>query len=147
MKIYNYDIVLQEVPDEISLCITVCGCNNKCDGCHSPHIWGSDSGKDFDFLDFVNLIQEYKNYITCVLFMGGEWDEKLNSMLSYAKNEGLKTCLYTGQNDISSKLKLNLDFLKTGKWIKELGGLNSKTTNQIFQNVKTGEHLNYKFIK
>jgi len=82
-----------------------------------------------------------------VVFMGGEWTNDLKEMLKYAKASNIKTCLYTGQDNVSPDLKSNLDYLKTGKWIKELGGLNSKTTNQIFQNVKTGEILNYKFIK
>jgi len=143
MRIYNYDIVLQEVPDEISLCITVCGCNLKCDGCHSPHTWGN-SGKEFTIIDFKKLLNNYKNYITCVLFMGGEWTDDLCIMLEYAKSINLKTCLYTGLNNLQIN---NVDYLKTGRWIKELGGLNSITTNQIFQNTKTGEILNYKFIK
>ena len=59
MRIFNYDIVFQEVPDEMSLCITVCGCPLKCDGCHSPHTWGN-SGQPFSIDDFKALLNNIK---------------------------------------------------------------------------------------
>lgn len=147
MKIYNYDIVLQEVPDEISLCITVCGCDVKCKGCHSEHIWNENSGYTFTIKDFETLLDKYKDYITCVVFMGGEWDNDLSRMLLYAKSQDLKTCLYTGKNKISMIHSALLTYVKLGRYIKELGGLESPKTNQLFYNLKTNELLNYKFLK
>ena len=146
MNIYNYDIVFQEVPDEITLCITVCGCKLKCKGCHSPHTW-ENSGHDFSINDYKKLLEKYENYISCVCFMGGEWEEQLAVLLKIAKESGLKTCLYTGANSIGKNIYDNLDYLKLGPWIEELGGLNSINTNQIFLEVNTNEVLNYKFIK
>lgn len=147
MKIESYDIVFQEVPDEMSLCITVCGCSNKCEGCHSSHTWGN-SGKDFTIEDLKDLLLKYNTYITCVVFMGGEWEQDtLISMLRTCKAFYLKTCLYTGLDDVNEKIKNELTYLKTGRYIKELGGLNSKTTNQVFKNLITDEVLNYKFLK
>ena len=40
-----------------------------------------------------------------------------------------------------------LDYLKYGHWDASLGGLDSKTTNQVFLNLKTGEKLNNYFWK
>lgn len=147
MKIFNYDIVLQEVPDEISLCITVCGCNIKCSGCHSPNLWNEDSGYEFSIDDFKTLLDKYIDYITCVVFMGGEWDADLSRMLLYAKSQNVKTCLYTGQSKISMLHSALLTYVKLGKYIEKLGGLDSPTTNQLFYNLKTKELLNYKFLK
>ena len=41
----------------------------------------------------------------------------------------------------------HLDFLKTGKWQAQLGGLDNPNSNQTFINVNTGEQLNYLFRK
>jgi anaerobic ribonucleoside-triphosphate reductase activating protein len=148
MKIYNTDIVLQEVPDEISLSITVSGCRKMCDGCHSPFLWTETNGNNFTLRELEELLEKYKNYISCVVFMGGEWFmDELIVMLKKIKEGGLKTCLYTGEEEIDDKIKENLDFLKTGRWINELGGLNSPTTNQKFTNIKTKQILNKKFQK
>lgn len=85
--------------------------------------------------------------ITCVVFMGGEWyPHELNAKLKIAIDCGLKTALYTGESDISQDIMKNLTFLKTGKWIEELGGLNSPRTNQRFLNVKTNKNLNHLFL-
>ena len=148
MEIYNYDIVFQEVPDEISLCISVCGCNNRCDGCHSEHLWNKSSGYKFDIDDLRNLLNKYNDNISCVCFMGGEWyvDEIL-VFLDEIKARGLKSCLYTGSPSISDSIRDKLTYLKIGEYIEELGGLNRIGTNQRFIKVDTGEDLTYKFIK
>lgn len=147
MKIYNYDIVFQEVPDEITLCITVCGCKLQCKGCHSPHTW-NNSGYEFTLNDLQKLVSKYKDYISCVCFMGGEWHrQQLANMLHLVKAYNLKTCLYTGETKITEDILKSLDYIKLGPWIEELGGLNSLNTNQIFLDLNNNKILNYKFIK
>lgn len=79
--------------------------------------------------------------------MGGEWDADLSRMLLYAKSQNVKTCLYTGQSKISMLHSALLTYVKLGKYIEKLGGLDSPTTNQLFYNLKTKELLNYKFLK
>ncbi|VEI46772.1 organic radical activating protein [Actinobacillus equuli] len=74
--------------------------------------------------------------------MGGEWlPEQLIPLLSYCKQRGLQTCLYTGleRDELSAELLSQLTYLKTGRWIAERGGLNSLTTNQRFIDLRTGE--------
>lgn len=112
-------------------------------------------------------IKQYQNMISCILFLGGEWQIKqLIELLQTVKNTNpsLKTCLYTGlelneiieliqqeinevngQDDIGWKYIFEnnlLDYLKTGRWIRELGGLDNKKTNQRFYkvNVKHEKH-------
>jgi anaerobic ribonucleoside-triphosphate reductase activating protein len=146
MEIYNYDIVFQEVPDEVSLCIVVCGCQLHCDGCHSPHTW--KHGKRFGIDDLTKLLKKYEGSITCLCFMGGEWNKtELITMLGLAHQFNLKTCLYTGEDIITKDITDNLDYLKTGRWINGLGGLNSPQTNQVFLDLNNMIKLNYKFIK
>jgi anaerobic ribonucleoside-triphosphate reductase activating protein len=84
--------------------------------------------------------------ISCVLFMGGEWhEEELIHKLKLAQELGYKTALYTGEDDVSVSLKRYLTYLKTGRFIPQLGGLTSPTTNQRLINVSTGECLNHLF--
>lgn len=146
MNYFNKDIVFQEVPGEISLCYFICGCPLRCEGCHSWHTWPEQAGKPLDTEVFEADLQRYHRYISCVLFMGGEWSEPdLLERLRAAKRYGLKTCLYTGLEDVSPCLRSELTYLKTGPWIHTLGGLNMPNTNQRFWLLKTGECLNQAF--
>lgn len=148
MHIHNFQIVLQEVPGEISLCFSISGCSLKCKGCHSPFLWKEGNGVLLTKKVYVEILKKYKNLGTCVLFMGGEWHEKeLEDNLKLAKKEGYETCLYTGEDEISNRLKNQLTWLKTGKWNEKLGGLDSDTTNQKFIEVKANKNLNHLFLK
>jgi anaerobic ribonucleoside-triphosphate reductase activating protein len=49
----------------------------------------------------------------------------------------LKTAWYSGKSEISDKIHLfNFDYIKIGPYIEELGGLDSKNTNQIMYKVE-----------
>jgi anaerobic ribonucleoside-triphosphate reductase activating protein len=148
MYYYNFQVVLQEVPGEISLCFSISGCNKHCDGCHSPFLWKEGNGSVLTKEVYTSILNQYKNLATCVLFMGGEWHQKeLIEMLQLAKIKKLKTCLYTGENSVSDEIIDQLTWLKTGKWKQELGGLESRLTNQLFIDVTTNKKLNYLFCK
>jgi anaerobic ribonucleoside-triphosphate reductase activating protein len=147
MNIYKHDIVFQEVPDHISLSISVCGCPLRCPGCHSAELWKADNGYPLTPELFENLLKQYSRKITCVLFLGGEWQEQsLVKFLARAQKENLKTALYTGLDEISENIKQHLNFLKTGPWRPDLGGLSSPTTNQIFRDLNTNQILNHLFL-
>ncbi|MGZ3773888.1 MAG: anaerobic ribonucleoside-triphosphate reductase activating protein [Pseudobdellovibrionaceae bacterium] len=146
MNIYNYDIVFQEVPHHVSLAFYVTGCNLHCSGCHSPELWPQTAGYPLTVELYTSLLDKYRNRIDCVLFLGGEWNPlELMNFLKLAKEQKLETALYTGLEDIPNDIKANLTFLKTGPWKKELGGLSSLTTNQIFKNMETNQILNHLF--
>ena len=143
MHYFKKEIVLQEVPGEISLCYFICGCPLHCKGCHSSFTWNEQTGYHLNIQDYQDTLERYKSYVSCILFMGGEWHEnELIHLLHIAKEKGLKTCLYTGLDDVSIPLKNKLTYLKTGSWIPELGSLNSSRTNQRMILLKTGECLN-----
>jgi anaerobic ribonucleoside-triphosphate reductase activating protein len=124
-------IVLYEVPDEISLAINICGCIHHCPDCHSKYLWNDDG--DLLMKDFADILREYGPFISCVCFMGGDHDQKeLVELCKIVHKKGYKTCLYTGE-DTTGLIKglLNeLDYVKTGRFIKEKGPLNCPTTNQ-----------------
>lgn len=145
LKYQNTTISMQEVPGEISMIFEISGCPHRCEGCHSLELWRNEGG----FLTVSSLsleIKKYENFISCVCFFGGEWEEKiLIELLSYCQEKGYKTCLYTGATDVSLAIKSRLSFLKIGPWVEKLGGLDSVITNQKFINLSTGECLNYLF--
>lgn len=149
MMFFNdFQIVFQEVPGEVSLCFSISGCSLKCKGCHSPYLWKEGYGELLTETIYRTLLEKYKNMASCILFMGGEWHEKvLVNYLKIAIKEEYNTCLYTGENNVSDTIRTQLTWLKTGKWMQELGGLNSYKTNQKFIEVKTNKNLNHLFLK
>jgi len=148
MYYYDFQVVFQEVPGEISLCFSISGCKLQCKACHSSHLWKENNGKILPVHQYIETLNRYADYATCILFMGGEWHtEELIELLKIAKHKNYKTCLYTGEDEISKDIKRELTFLKTGRWQQELGGLESKTTNQIFIETSTNKNLNYLFLK
>lgn len=147
LKYLNYDVVFQEVPDEVSLAINITNCPHRCHGCHSRILLedvGSYISNDID-----KILNEYHEFITCVVFMGGDQNiPELICLLKKVKAKGLKTCVYSGLNSIipfNDALQF-LDYLKIGSYDESLGGLNSPTTNQIFYDMrKSPQILNNKF--
>ncbi len=138
LKIYSYDIVCQEVPDEISLAVNVSGCPNHCPGCHSPWLW-DDVGEAMTQELMGGLISKYENAITCVCFMGGDADPKqIETMARWikAKYPRLKTAWYSGRQEAPEGFDIkSLDYIKLGPYIEALGGLKSPTTNQAIYRI------------
>lgn len=148
MYCYDVDIVLQEVPGQISICFSIAGCPVHCKGCHSPFLWEEGNGELLTDERYLNILTQYKGYANCVLFMGGEWHQnELVNKLAMARELGFDTCLYTGYDEVAPELLAHLTWVKTGPWIEELGGLESPTTNQRFIEVKTNNLINNQFLK
>jgi len=144
----NIQIALQEVPGEISICFSICGCKLHCKGCHSPTLWKEKNGVPLTLEIYKHTLNTYKGFASCVLFMGGEWHEtELINYLEYARKLDYKTCLYTGEEHVSAPILRELTWIKTGKWISELGGLDAVSTNQKFIHVQSNAILNHLFIK
>lgn len=124
----------QEIPIEISLIIPLAGCGHKCIGCHSPHYQNSDNGIALTADSLFSLLDSYKNKATCVCFFGGEDTYELSIYLKEIKRMyKLKTALYSGFDCLGSldiDIVNNLDYIKLGRYKKELGGLDNKNTNQ-----------------
>lgn len=146
MNYSDLTITMQEVPGEISICFSICGCKLNCKGCHSSYLWNENNGDVLTEELFKNTLDKYKNLASCILFMGGEWYEKeLINYLKIANTLNFATCLYTGEQQVSEKILEQLTWIKTGPWIEELGGLDSLKTNQQFIDVKTNQTLNHLF--
>lgn len=145
-------VTFREIPDEVTLCINISGCPNKCEGCHSPHLW-EDKGNILSKNVLSQLIEK-NNGITCVCIMGGDNSpEDVNELLKEIKNQGLKAGWYSGKEILSHSVLLdNLDYLKLGPYVKALGPLTSRITNQrvymvIHEDGNRLEDITYKFWK
>jgi anaerobic ribonucleoside-triphosphate reductase activating protein len=138
LKCYSYDIVCQEIPDEISLAVNISGCPNRCPGCHSPWLW-SDEGELMTDEFIECLIGKYSAAITCFCFMGGDAEPTEIERISRLIKEmfpGIKTAWYSGREQIPDGFDIKvLDFLKLGPYIEVLGGLKSPETNQALYKI------------
>jgi len=118
------------VPDEISLALSISGCNLGCTGCHSSETWVKTYGEELSDTALINLIEKNK-HISCVLIYDGQHNiDRLIKIIQIIKSFNLKTALYTGLDILQPELIVLLDYYKLGKYIKELGGLSKETTNQ-----------------
>ena len=137
LKYVDTKVTFSEVPDEITLCINISNCPCHCEGCHSSYL-AEDIGNALDNKAITTLIGVNKG-ISCVCIMGGDSDvNSVNKLAEYIKFkwENLKVAWYSGRQELNKDINLNnLDFIKLGPYIKELGPLNSKTTNQRFYKV------------
>lgn len=139
LKYKGYSIVFQEIPNEVSLAINISGCPYKCKDCHSKYLWEYDG--EYIYKDLQQLIETHLYFITCVCFMGGDQNKKeLKELCKIVKKYNLKTCLYTGNNNIDSLYDILdfLDYIKIGEYIDKLGGLSSKQTNQRMYTIENG---------
>ena len=149
LKYIGYAILMEEVPNEISLGFNISGCRHRCKSCHSPFLW-EDKGEWLS-PNFLPIVEQYENFISCICFLGG--DHNLNELLSLcyvAKDKGLKTCIYSGCESIDIfQLFINeqaLDYLKVGAYRAELGPLNNKNTNQRFYQITNRQFHDITFM-
>lgn len=132
LKYVDYDIVFQEIPDEVTLAINLSNCPFRCKGCHSPHLQ-RNIGEELDEPALSHLLQSYEKAITCICFMGGDADkEGIFRLADFVRNRGrkIKTAWYSGNGSLPENPADYFDYVKTGLYIESLGGLDKKTTNQ-----------------
>lgn len=156
---YSYtDIYTVEIPNELSLGISILGCPIKCPDCHSSHTWDINCHNEYSrdlTIEELDTIISNNSEVSCILFFGGEWKYSyLTILLNHIKNNyTYKTALYSGNRLEYLKKRLDLtllDYCKVGEFKKELGGLKNKNTNQrlyILDNGNIKEDITYTFWK
>ncbi|MDR1340244.1 MAG: anaerobic ribonucleoside-triphosphate reductase activating protein [Prevotellaceae bacterium] len=138
LRFLSYDIVFQEIPDEITLAVNISNCPNRCKGCHSPHLM-EDRGEMLDAGVIADLLERYGNAITCFCFMGGDASPlEIECLAAFVrKNYGVKIAWYSGKSRMPDGCSIRyFDYVKLGPYIQRLGGLNSVTTNQRFYRIE-----------
>ena len=130
IKYYNYDIVFQEIPDEVTLAINITNCPNRCVGCHSPHL-RENIGVELSCEMLHELRNKYNKTITCCCFMGGDTNvNELETLADYVhQHSSIKVAWYSGRNQLPPHFNL-FQYVKLGEYIPEKGSLKSQNTNQ-----------------
>lgn len=140
LKYLYSKVVFSEIPSEVSLGISISGCQIHCQGCHSRDLW-EDKGKQLTRVGLQSLIEENKG-ITCLLLLGGEHDIDTLTNLFYFVSVNypkIKTAWYCGLDMIpkdKEEILDYLDFIKIGHFDLNLGGLDNKETNQKLYAIK-----------
>ena len=153
MKYVDTLVSFSEIPDEITLCINISNCPNKCEGCHSS--WLQENiGIELNNYELYDIINKNSG-ISCVCFMGGDSDpEEINNLAIKIKSKNLKVGWYSGKSEISDKINIkNFDYIKIGPYLKDKGPLSDKNTNQKmyeiihFTGMDSLKNITYKFWK
>ena len=145
LKYVDTKEVFAEIPDEITLAISISGCPIRCKGCHSKYLW-DDVGEPLSVDSLSTLLRDHVG-ISCVCFMGGDQaPEEINTLTQWVKeNSDVRTAWYSGADEVSPVINLdNLDYLKIGHYSEKAGPLNSRTTNQILWRIEHEEGENKK---
>ena len=146
LRYYTEEVVWTEIPGEVTISYAIAGCPLRCEGC-SWQIAPPGEPKPLEESHYLHTLSKYQGLASCVLFLGGEWEEEsLLSLLQLARERDYKTGLYTGLSKISETLKAQLDYLKTGAYVPRLGGLDSPDTNQRLIRLSDGACLNHHFL-
>lgn len=156
LKYVDTQVVFAEVPDEITLAISISGCPCHCKGCHSAYL-AEDIGEPLH-KDSLKILIEKNKGISCIAFMGGDSKPSaINRLAEFIKEvyPKIKTAWYSGRQEISSEIDIsNFDYIKVGPYEEDKGPLNNRTTNQrFFKVVHTSVEKNklyditYKFWK
>ncbi len=143
LRYVDYDIVFQEIPDEVTLAINISNCPNRCKGCHSPHLM-RDIGESLTEQSLSGLLEMYGKAVTCVCFMGGDaFPQEVEQLARFVQGQSIasvKVAWYSGKSDLPSGLDINyFQYIKLGPYIEALGGLKSPKTNQRLYRVMNGE--------
>ena len=125
------DVVLEEIPDKVTLAVEITNCQGSCPGCHSPFL-RRDIGEELTEAALDRLIGD--NFgVNCLLFLGEGNDRDALLRLSAHVRQNwpdIELALYSGRETVEDELKDAFDYIKIGPYVEELGPLNENTTNQ-----------------
>ena len=125
------DIVLEEIPDRVTLAVEITNCQGSCPGCHSPFL-KLDIGEELTPAVVDRLIAD--NYgVNCFLLLGEGKD--LQALLGIAEHlrrahPELERAVYSGRVEVEPEIYEAFDYVKVGPYIAAKGPLNDPTTNQ-----------------
>ncbi len=140
MKYVDVKEVFAEIPDEITLAVSISGCPIRCPGCHSQYLW-ADTGEPLTIEALSSMLESHIG-ITCLCLMGGDQDPAEIDRLAHwiKENSKVRTAWYSGRSELPPEIKLeNFDYLKTGPYDDSRGPLNVRTTNQRLYRVEQTE--------
>ena len=135
------DIVFQELPDEVTLAVNLSGCPCRCPGCHSTHLW-AEGGEVLDGAAVECMLARQKHEVTCLSLMGGDAQPQEVDNLAHwlrQRHPRLHLAWWSGRSLLSPLVNpANFDYIKLGPYLRHLGPLKSRTTNQRLYRVVDG---------
>ncbi len=137
MRYVDVKEVFAEIPDEITLAVSISGCPIHCPSCHSKYLW-ADVGELLT-TEALDLMLESHVGVTCLCLMGGDQDPaEIDRLAQWVKeNSKVRTAWYSGRDELPQEITLsNFDYLKTGPYDDACGPLNVRTTNQRLYRVE-----------
>ena len=130
-------VVLEEIPDRVSLAVEISNCRGNCPGCHSPFL-KKDIGRELTPAVIDALVRD--NFgVNCFLFLGeGRDPEALLDLADHVRSLGLQAAVYSGREVVEPNFWTHFDYIKLGPYREECGPLNQPTTNQRLYRVRDG---------
>ena len=94
-------VVLEEIPDRVSLAVDISNCRGNCVGCHSPFL-RQDIGEELTPGVIDSLLAD--NFgVNCFLFLGeGSDASALLALARHVSAKGLEVALYSGREEVES---------------------------------------------
>lgn len=122
-------VVIEEIPDRVTLAVDISNCQGNCVGCHSPFL-KTDVGDELTETVIDRLVSD--NFgVDCFLFLGeGNDQDALLRLAAHVRSKGLSAALYSGRKAVEDRIFKAFDYVKVGPYIETFGPLNSRTTNQ-----------------
>ena len=120
LRYTDYDIVFQEIPDEVTLAVNLSGCPNRCPGCHSPQLQ-REIGAPLTAEALEGILARYGD------------PEAVSALAEYLRRSrpDLRIAWYSGRTEPPAGFRAErFDYLKLGPYVEALGGLRSPATNQ-----------------
>ena len=125
------DIVLEEIPDKVTLAVEISNCRGSCPGCHSPFL-KQDLGEELTPSVVDQLIAG--NFgVNCFLLLGeGKDKAALLRIASHLREKfpRIERAVYSGRTEVDPEFYEAFDYVKVGPYVEALGPLNEPTTNQ-----------------
>ena len=122
-------VVLEEIPDRVSLAVEISHCRGNCPGCHSPFL-KEDIGEELTPVIIDALVRD--NFgVDCFLFLGeGRDSAALCALAAHVRSLGLAPAVYSGRREVDDEIWAAFEYVKVGPYVEALGPLNKPTTNQ-----------------
>ena len=138
------DVVLEEIPDKVTLAVEISNCRGSCIGCNSPFL-KQDIGVELT-PDAVGRLIADNFGVNCFLLLGeGKDPEALLRIAEHLRvhHPDLERAVYSGRPEVEPEIYAAFDYVKVGPYVAELGPLNERTTNQRLYH--HGEDITFRF--
>lgn len=130
-------VVLEEIPDRVTLAVDISNCTGLCEGCHSPFL-RKDIGEELT-LDVVRALLDNNFGVNCFLLLGEGNDHVALMNLAVDIHQAypsLALALYSGRESVEDDIYCVFDYVKVGPYRPSCGPLNNPVTNQRLYRVR-----------